>query len=551
MSTSDWRASLAELRPELGELLRGWIPQLIGLVGPCDARPRQDAEGELDGFRGLTRRGRWDHLVHSQWALARSVPIEFLRRATEGELLFADPARVRPAEAPHTTVFFDDGPSQLGVPRLVHLALWVVFAERAREGSGTLTAFARSAPHRPLEHPTDLLRMRSTSLPDLPDGPREERFVVGRPVEGEEVVEVVDSDDGASVTVRFRGRELVLHPPGLVTAARLLRRPTPPDHTPRIDQGERAVTAMALWSGKLYVRFGPVLTVWPLPRGRRERTRPNHQSGRWRREQRTLVAVGRFARQLLLVETDGDDLVLAGSFGTHRVPLPHGLVVPGEDQLCPAVGMPRVYVRASGTTRAGAVFRDGAGGVWLATAHPPTTRRLGQAVVGPVGQEGLLLWVEPTGERVGSSLSGEEDLVFAPGDHLQTRRLVEGPVTRGLRAGARGVALQRDGRIWVGPCFGWGRLGEGHGQWFDPMDPAAWRTAVWLPRPSVFHLDDDGQVYRQSADGQEVVVLEEVEVVRRLAVDEERIVTVDAADRLHVHDHDGHRLVSFGWDAIR
>ena len=49
--------------------------------------------GVPDGFDGITDRGHPDRLLMSQWLLAQEVPLEFARRAAEGELLYLAPAR--------------------------------------------------------------------------------------------------------------------------------------------------------------------------------------------------------------------------------------------------------------------------------------------------------------------------------------------------------------------------------------------------------------------------------------------------------------------------
>jgi hypothetical protein len=61
-----------------------------------------------------------------------SSPDEFIRRAAMNEQLFLKPARKSPQEAKRSVMLFDAGPDQLGAPRLVHLALLMIMARRAR-----------------------------------------------------------------------------------------------------------------------------------------------------------------------------------------------------------------------------------------------------------------------------------------------------------------------------------------------------------------------------------------------------------------------------------
>ena len=74
----------------------------------------------------------------TEWALAETMPEEFIRRAAANEHLFLELARQEPAGGLLSVVLFDAGPSQLGGPRLVHLAALVVFAQRALDAGAEL-----------------------------------------------------------------------------------------------------------------------------------------------------------------------------------------------------------------------------------------------------------------------------------------------------------------------------------------------------------------------------------------------------------------------------
>jgi hypothetical protein len=124
-----WSRELAifprEIALELGPVVR----RLAALVG--SAIPSRAASGEPDGFDGLARRGSYERLLHSEWLLADELPDEFARRAAMHEHLFLAVARQQRVQHPLAVALFDCGPSQLGTPRLAHIAALVVLARRA------------------------------------------------------------------------------------------------------------------------------------------------------------------------------------------------------------------------------------------------------------------------------------------------------------------------------------------------------------------------------------------------------------------------------------
>ncbi len=120
-----------DLALALGDLLRRLNP-LIGSF-------RQGSSGgtpEPQGIDDLRRRGAYERLLLSEWALADEVPEEFLRRAAGGEHLFLAPREMAQLAVPSTVALFDTGPLQLGAPRLVHIALWILLARRAQAAGG-------------------------------------------------------------------------------------------------------------------------------------------------------------------------------------------------------------------------------------------------------------------------------------------------------------------------------------------------------------------------------------------------------------------------------
>lgn len=122
---------MRDLAPDLATGLGTWVRRLDRRLGPF---PTHDAatEGEPDGYGDLSRRGTYERLLTSEWALAGSAPLEFLRRAAMGEHLFFDTARRLEQGDGRVVALFDAGVEQLGRPRIAQMAVWVALATRAR-----------------------------------------------------------------------------------------------------------------------------------------------------------------------------------------------------------------------------------------------------------------------------------------------------------------------------------------------------------------------------------------------------------------------------------
>ena len=128
---SRWEAELAFLPDPLALALGGMLPKLAMLVGPL-ARSTTKT-GEPDGYAQLSRRGPFDRLLLTQWALLDAMPEELIRRAASNELLFHELARKEPKTSQQSIALFDMGPMLLGAPRLAELALLIVLARRASD----------------------------------------------------------------------------------------------------------------------------------------------------------------------------------------------------------------------------------------------------------------------------------------------------------------------------------------------------------------------------------------------------------------------------------
>lgn len=115
------------LAPALGRVADEVLRALVRLGA------RQPHQGEPSGWAGLDRRGPFERLLSTDWALAELAPDEFLRRATQGELLFWQRERAASPLGGTSRLLLDCGPYQVGACRVVQLALLVVMARRAAE----------------------------------------------------------------------------------------------------------------------------------------------------------------------------------------------------------------------------------------------------------------------------------------------------------------------------------------------------------------------------------------------------------------------------------
>lgn len=129
-----WRRELSMFPPELAIELGGLVRRLSSAIGPpVAARHRGD---DPDGYDGIAHTGPYDRMLQSEWLLADEMPDEFLRRAIMREQLFFRIARRSPLDELFSVALFDAGPTQIGAPRVVHLALLVVLSQRCTERGG-------------------------------------------------------------------------------------------------------------------------------------------------------------------------------------------------------------------------------------------------------------------------------------------------------------------------------------------------------------------------------------------------------------------------------
>lgn len=124
-------AGYLKIFPDEVSLSLGPIIQRVAMViGPSQPRLHEKV-GEPDGFDGLNRRGTYERLLLSEWMLADELEDEFMRRAVMGEHLFLNRAHSSPVGTRSSLALFDTGPSQVGSPRIAHIAALIVLANRA------------------------------------------------------------------------------------------------------------------------------------------------------------------------------------------------------------------------------------------------------------------------------------------------------------------------------------------------------------------------------------------------------------------------------------
>lgn len=129
-----WRQTLSLFSAELAIELGGMVRRLASAIGPpVAARHRGD---DPDGYDGIAQSGPYDRMLQSEWLLADEMPDEFLRRAIMREQLFFRIARRSPLDELFSVALLDAGPTQLGAPRVAHLALLIVLAQRCAERGG-------------------------------------------------------------------------------------------------------------------------------------------------------------------------------------------------------------------------------------------------------------------------------------------------------------------------------------------------------------------------------------------------------------------------------
>lgn len=362
---SPWRAALADLPLDVQFAVGPWLARLARGVGPL-RRARAAEDGAPDGFAGLSHRGPYDRLLISEWLWAETVPDEFVRRAAAQELSFYALAREEPAGGLRSTVLFDAGPSQIGAPRLIHLAVLIVFAQRAIDagaelGFGVLQATDRTRWRFTVDTVEKLIRSRSIRRPtdrdwqawlsvidaDAERDTHDDLWVVGGPdtrrwAESVGAGHLEPSDpvarDARTLKVDLRqgttSRDIELSLPAPEVCVRLLREPLlkqPARPSPRTTPAAARGLRFNDDGRHLLVRTPVGVTVYRVAPNPGQSALPRHLAI----PEPNIMAAGSFRRRYFVISS-GEQARLRTFTRRGRpewsIPLPahDGLILPGE-----------------------------------------------------------------------------------------------------------------------------------------------------------------------------------------------------------------------------
>ncbi|MCW0399843.1 hypothetical protein NB688_003893 [Xanthomonas sacchari] len=277
-----WHAWLAWFDADIAAMVGDWLLRLDPLLGRGAAR-MQRGVADPDGIDDLRRRGPYERLVLSEWAVADLLPDEFLRRAAHYEHLFLAPKLARPRSDALVLALFDAGPAQRGAPRLLHVAMWILLARRAQAAGAR---FAWGVLQRPGEVHEEasaealraLLQARTHALATQTEHTAWQRHLAGHgqaaiecwwmtagdvaPGRGDHQVRIRHGfDDRLSVSVRTprAHRQLTLGLPDAGRASRLLRGEFLLAPAPLAMPG--AVVATESLNGRLSLRQPPLFSI--------------------------------------------------------------------------------------------------------------------------------------------------------------------------------------------------------------------------------------------------------------------------------------------------
>jgi len=132
-----WQPLIGRLDPDFSTGMADWLRRLDSLIEPA-GQPAHAERGDPDGFDGLDRRGTLFRLRGSDWALADTLPLEFRRRLAMSELLYLRQSYREPRLSQRVLLLLDTGPDQLGIARLVHMALLFLFHHKVERRGAKL-----------------------------------------------------------------------------------------------------------------------------------------------------------------------------------------------------------------------------------------------------------------------------------------------------------------------------------------------------------------------------------------------------------------------------
>jgi hypothetical protein len=130
-----WAPHLALFPQDIALAVGPLVIKLSELIGA--ARIDHGRQGMPDGYDGIERRGSYERLLASEWLIHDELPDEFLRRVVSGEHAFLRRLYRHEAAGRRTIALFDSGADQLGSPRIAHVAVLIVLAQRAERAGAS------------------------------------------------------------------------------------------------------------------------------------------------------------------------------------------------------------------------------------------------------------------------------------------------------------------------------------------------------------------------------------------------------------------------------
>lgn len=128
---------LERLTQPMLRILQGHLLSLEPLLRTVNSQS-QSAKGNFEGIGGLTLRGDINRIIQSELLLRSEVPLEFLRRVSEGEALYMEAEHSNPEERVIYRVIISVGPYMLGHGRLLALASLIFLARAAQSRNAVL-----------------------------------------------------------------------------------------------------------------------------------------------------------------------------------------------------------------------------------------------------------------------------------------------------------------------------------------------------------------------------------------------------------------------------
>lgn len=128
---------LERLTEPMLKILHGHLMSLEAMLRSVQSQSKS-VKGDFEGIGGLTPRGDINRIIQSELLLRSEVPLEFLRRVSEGEALYMETEHTNPDEQIVYRVIISVGPYMLGHGRLLALASLIFLARAAQSRNAKL-----------------------------------------------------------------------------------------------------------------------------------------------------------------------------------------------------------------------------------------------------------------------------------------------------------------------------------------------------------------------------------------------------------------------------